>query len=115
MVSHQVATRATRGTGEVAGVVHGQEYVVNAAATSKNRAALETMNAGGTVNTDGNNSGTMNVIVNLNEDSTKAGTTETSSMNGKQVIDVFVSNIRSGGAAASALESTYKVKRAGAF
>ena len=34
------------GTGQVAGVVHGQEYVVNAAATRRNRAALERMNAG---------------------------------------------------------------------
>lgn len=31
---------------EVAGVVHGQEFVVNASATSKNRAVLESMNRG---------------------------------------------------------------------
>jgi len=34
------------GTNEVAGVVHGREYVMNAAATARNRAALEAMNSG---------------------------------------------------------------------
>lgn len=34
------------GTGEVAGVVHGQEFVVNANATRKNLPALEAMNRG---------------------------------------------------------------------
>lgn len=33
-------------TDEVAGVVHGQEFVVNASATAKNRAVLESMNRG---------------------------------------------------------------------
>ncbi|MET4636159.1 hypothetical protein [Kaistia defluvii] len=35
-----------RGTGKVAGVVHGKEFVVNARATAKNRALLEAMNSG---------------------------------------------------------------------
>lgn len=34
------------GIGQVAGAVHGQEFVVNAAATRQNRATLEAMNAG---------------------------------------------------------------------
>lgn len=34
------------GTGEVAGVVHGREFVVNADATSRNRALLEAINSG---------------------------------------------------------------------
>jgi hypothetical protein len=34
------------GVGETAGVVHGQEFVVNAAATRRNRDTLEAMNAG---------------------------------------------------------------------
>lgn len=34
------------GTSSVAGVVHGQEFVVNAQATKKNRGVLEAMNAG---------------------------------------------------------------------
>lgn len=38
------------GTGQVAGVVHGQEFVMNAAATRRNRAALERMNRGQAAN-----------------------------------------------------------------
>jgi TP901 family phage tail tape measure protein len=37
------------GTGQVAGVVHGREFVMNAAATARNRAVLEAMNQGGNV------------------------------------------------------------------
>lgn len=40
------------GRKQVAGVVHGREFVVNAAATARNRASLEAMNAGKSV---GNN------------------------------------------------------------
>lgn len=41
----------------VAGVVHGQEYVLNASATARNRAALDAMNAGATF-------GRSNIVVN---------------------------------------------------
>lgn len=34
---------------EIAGIVHGQEYVVNAAATSRNRETLEAMNSGAVI------------------------------------------------------------------
>ena len=37
------------GAGEVAGLVHGREFVVNQAATARNRALLEAMNSGATV------------------------------------------------------------------
>lgn len=37
------------GTDQVAGVVHGREFVMNAAATARNRAALDAMNRGGAV------------------------------------------------------------------
>lgn len=48
------------GTSDVAGVVHGQEFVVNAAATKRNRPMLEAMNAGGgvaSVNQNSQNAG----------------------------------------------------------
>lgn len=38
------------GMSDPAGIVHGQEFVVNAAATARNRAALEAMNRGGSHN-----------------------------------------------------------------
>ncbi|MDR6172654.1 phage tail tape measure protein [Curtobacterium sp. SORGH_AS_0776] len=37
------------GTGQVAGLVHGREFVVNAAATAQNRGWLEAINSGGSV------------------------------------------------------------------
>lgn len=37
------------GVNEVAGVVHGREFVVNSEATARNRAALEAMNSGATI------------------------------------------------------------------
>lgn len=39
----------TAGTDQVAGLVHGREFVVNAAATTRNRALLEALNAGGSL------------------------------------------------------------------
>lgn len=46
------------GTSDVAGVVHGQEFVVNAAATRNNRQMLEAMNAGKSVTAVGTGGGT---------------------------------------------------------
>lgn len=41
------------GTSEIAGVVHGQEFVANAAATARNRPMLEAMNRGASFNGGG--------------------------------------------------------------
>jgi tape measure domain-containing protein len=49
------------GTKQVAGVVHGKEFVVNAEGTRRNRAALEAMNSGGII-TGGKNNVNINVI-----------------------------------------------------
>ena len=52
--------------------------------------------------------------VNLYEDASRAGQVQTSTgPDGKQMMDVFVSNIRSQTAAAKAFEQTYGLKRAG--
>lgn len=57
------------GTSDVAGVVHGQEFVVNAAATAENRASLEAMNRGmkpassSTATGNGTNAPTLSVTV----------------------------------------------------
>ncbi len=45
--------------GQIAGVVHGQEYVMNAAATKANRGTLEAMNSGTSVG----NSGSLRVVI----------------------------------------------------
>lgn len=53
-------------------------------------------------------------VVQVIEDASKAGRTESSQgANGEDVIRIFVSNIRQGGDAAQALESTYSIARQG--
>lgn len=50
------------GRKQVAGMVHGQEFVVNAAATAKNRAALEAMNRGDSINQSSSQGVQVNII-----------------------------------------------------
>ena len=50
------------GTSQVAGVVHGKEFVVNAEGTRRNRAALEAMNSGATLSGGG---GMVQPIINV--------------------------------------------------
>lgn len=55
------------------------------------------------------------VTVNLYEDAAKAGQVEQQdNTDGERIINIFVSNIRRGGAAARAMESTYQLRRYGA-
>lgn len=87
---------------------HGPELVAGPAdVTSRKRTAeLARQAAGGTAGA---------VTVNLYEDATKAGQVETGDdQEGERVINIFVSNIRRGGAAARAMESTYQLRRYGA-
>lgn len=54
------------------------------------------------------------VTVNLYEDASRAGQAESeTSGDGERVINIFISNIRKGGQAARALESTYQLRRYG--
>lgn len=87
---------------------YGPELVTGPAdVTSRKRTAeLARQAAGGTAGA---------VTVNLYEDATKAGQVETGDdQEGERVINIFVSNIRRGGAAARAMESTYQLRRYGA-
>ena len=55
------------------------------------------------------------VTVNLYEDASRAGQAESETAgDGERVINIFISNIRKGGQAARALESTYQLRRYGA-
>lgn len=58
--------------------------------------------------------GSGDVIVNLYEDRSKAGSVESSESDGDRIVNIFVSNIRKGGQAAQALENTYQLRRYGA-
>ena len=53
------------------------------------------------------------IVVNLYEDNEKAGTVEDAGTDEETIINIFVSNIRRGGEAASALEGTYNLQRFG--
>ena len=54
------------------------------------------------------------VTVNLYEDASRAGQAESeTAADGERVINIFISNIRKGGQAARALESTYQLRRYG--
>ena len=101
------------GTGKVAGVVHGQEFVANADATKRNRAALEAMNAGATI---GQGSTTNVAVIVNNNSSAKATATERDTPDGKQIEimieDVVVKGVRKGGRISDALESQFGVNRA---
>ena len=55
------------------------------------------------------------VTVNLYEDASRAGQTESETAgDGERIINIFVSNIRRGGRMATALENTYQIRRYGA-
>lgn len=100
------------GTREIAGVVHGKEYVVNATATARNRAALEAMNAGATLSSNAPN---VSVTV-ITPPGMTARTTERDTPDGKQIEvkieEIVVRNVRGGGRIADALEGQYGLNRA---
>ena len=54
------------------------------------------------------------VTVNLYEDASRAGQSETETRDGDRIINIFVSNIRRGGQMAKTLENTYQIRRYGA-
>ena len=101
-------------TGTVAGVVHGQEFVSNAASTRRNRPLLEALNSGADVGSSGA-SPRVNIVIN-----TPAGTATTreerDTPDGKQIeftiANAVVKQVRRGGIIAEALESQYGLNRA---
>ncbi|NQD74116.1 tail length tape measure protein [Pseudomonas sp. CrR7] len=116
------------GRKQVAGVVHGQEFVVNAEGTKRNRALLEAINAGERVSVAGSGGSVVStkssgssqvpvttqtsVTVNLIEDRSRAGTVDQrTGDNGQLEIDAFVTDIWGGGERAQALEAAYGFTR----
>lgn len=60
-----------------------------------------------------NKNGYTNITVNVVEDSSKAGNVETKETDAETIINVFVSDVRKGGEASQALQSTFGLKRVG--
>ena len=60
-----------------------------------------------------NKNGYTNITVNVVEDNSKAGNVETKETDEETIINVFVSDVRKGGEASQALQSTFGLKRVG--
>lgn len=88
------------GTKQIAGVVHGQEFVMNAAATRRNRGALEAMNNGQSVGGD------TYVNVTNNATNSEVSTQERTDAQGNRVIDIVVANIQQRGRIHKAMTQT---------
>lgn len=94
------------------------EFIVNAAATARNRGLLESINAGERMSSRsssalGGAAAPSATIVNLNEDASKAGRVESRREDGGDVIDIFVANIMSDGSAHQALSEKYNLSTVG--
>ena len=119
------------GTNDVAGVVHGKEYVFDAASTARiGKSNLDAIRAGkmeapspagiytgsgpGAAANETKPAAPGGVIVNLHEDASRAGQVQTSTApDGRQQVDTYVSDIRGQGKMAKTLEQTYGLKRVG--
>ncbi len=89
-----------------AGIVHGQEFVVNAAATQRNRAALEAINSGANVS----GSGQQRTQVIINNNSGEQARAERQEVGGEEIITVTIGAVESairGGRFDEALNDRY--------
>jgi lambda family phage tail tape measure protein len=119
------------GTDDVAGVVHGKEYVFDAATTARiGKDNLDAMRAGkmsapspagiytgsgpGAAANDSTAKASGGVVVNLIEDKSKKGGTVSTRMEDDQhIVDVVVASIRNDGDVHSALSSNYGIQKVG--
>ncbi|WJM93447.1 phage tail length tape measure family protein [Pseudomonas brenneri] len=95
------------------------EFIVNAAATARNRGLLESINAGESMPTrsssssSGADSSQISVAVHIHEDASKAGRSE-SRREGNQVdVDVWVANVSNDGSAHQLLVEKYGLSTVG--
>jgi len=108
------------GVTQVAGVVHGKEYVFDAEATARiGVGTLEAMSNGrpAFVNQSSGaemapSSAPLAPIINLIEDSSRAGQSQSRQVDGRWVIDQVVANIRDNGKGAKAIQEMLGMGRA---
>jgi tape measure domain-containing protein len=94
------------------------EFIVNAAATRKNRALLEAINSGERVSTGGSsvNVGVNQMqapVVQIFEDASKAGTSTVTREGNQDFIKVWVANVMSDGEAHNAMQAKYGLQGQG--
>ena len=96
------------GVNDVAGVVHGQEFVINAQATKANRGALESLNKTGQLPQGGGGETNVSVQtpiqINVHNNGSAQVQTESSQVDGKQVIDIMLQDAQQNGRYVSGLE-----------
>ncbi|UVL07298.1 phage tail tape measure protein [Pseudomonas rhodesiae] len=108
------------GVSQVAGVVHGREYVFDAEATARiGVGTLEAMSNGRPAFVNHSSgvdiapqSAPLAPVVNVIEDSSKAGQSQSRQVDGRWVIDQFVANIRDNGKGAKAIQDMLGMGRA---
>lgn len=101
--------------GQNAGVVHGQEFVVNSAATARNRAVLEAINAGRDVQATGGGRAPVTVIVNAPPGSAveqQQRDTPSGTEIEVTIKRVVAEDVRRGGPISNNLERQYGLNRA---
>jgi hypothetical protein len=104
------------GTKQIAGVVHGQEYVVNAQATARNRGLLEAINNGENVSAgSGSGTGGLTVLI-YNNGNSNVSAQEDEGPNGRQlkifIEDTIRDDIGNGGPISNMFEGQYMLNRA---
>ena len=79
------------------------ERVTTSETSAKLDATLDNIQRGN----NSNSSASGNVIVNINEDASKAGQVKESQNNDQRVIDIFVANVMGDGQAASVIQNKF--------
>lgn len=98
---------------------HG-EFVVNAAATKRNRGLLEAINSNERVSVSGGSGSggvaltqSAGVVVNIHEDASRGGQVQSRNEGGRDVVDIWVASIMSDGSAHQALSEKYGLSTVG--
>lgn len=98
---------------------HG-EFVVNAAATKRNRGLLEAINSNERVSVSGGSGSggvaltqSAGVVVNIHEDASRGGQVQSRNEGGRDVVDIWVASIMSDGSAHQALSEKYGLNTVG--
>lgn len=96
------------------------EFVVNAAATKRNRGLLEAINSNERVSVSGGSGSggvaltqSAGVVVNIHEDASRGGQVQSRNEGGRDVVDIWVASIMSDGSAHQALSEKYGLSTVG--
>ncbi|WP_312831993.1 phage tail length tape measure family protein [Pseudomonas lactis] len=95
------------------------EFVVNAAATKRNRGLLEAINSNERVSVAGGGGGGVSltqsagVVVNIHEDASRGGQVQSRNEGGRDIVDIWVASVMSDGPAHQAMAEKYGLSTVG--